>query len=194
MRVPSISASLEGKMRLLIVSLVTAWLGILCDWTSTVHYTKIPSTYEMHPAYSPVSAFLLFSIVIPLACFASPREGGWKFWPIGLAAFAWLGYIYNEIHFSGLLFLAVMILGACGLPLGLVYLFYRRYRSKKSIDKGVWYGDEVPRCGSCYEKVFTCENCALHPALLFPFKLLVTGPKNTGPVVALDTWVLKRES
>ena len=128
-------ALIEGKIRLLTVSLFIAWLGVLCDWTSTTHYTKISYIYEMHPAYSPINAFILFSIVIPVACFTSPKESRWELWPIGLAALAWSGCIYNLSYINVSIYVVVMIVGICGVLLGPVYLFYRHISGNDS-EKG----------------------------------------------------------
>jgi len=105
MGVPSVSALVRGKIRLLIISLVSAWLGILCDWASTAYYTeKISYVYEMHPAYSPISAFILFSIVIPVAYISIPNEGRiWRLWFLFLSATPWLGFLNNMLHLYGLL-------------------------------------------------------------------------------------------
>ena len=105
MGVPSISALVRGKIRLLVISLVSAWLGILCDWASTAYCTKkISYVYEMHPAYSPINAFILFSIVIPVAYLSIPNEGRiWRLWFLFLSATPWLGFLNNILHLYGLL-------------------------------------------------------------------------------------------
>ena len=115
MGVPPISALVRGRIRLLIISLVSAWLGILCDWASTAYCTKMISyVYEMHPAYSPIDAFILFSIVIPVAYLSIPNEGRiWRLWFLFLSATPWLGFLNNILHLYGLLgglFIATIII------------------------------------------------------------------------------------